>query len=39
MDQDSMQEPKIDLYLKEILNTMSDGLMVVSPDGHHSHGQ
>ncbi len=28
-----MQEPKIDLYLKEILNTMSDGLMVVSPDG------
>ena len=28
-----MQEPKIDLYLKEILNTMNDGLMVVSPDG------
>ncbi len=28
-----MQEPKINLYLKEILNTMSDGLMVVSPDG------
>ncbi len=28
-----MQEPKINLYLKEIINTMSDGLMVVSPDG------
>jgi two-component system response regulator HydG len=28
-----MQEEKINRYLKEIINTMNDGLMVVSPDG------
>ena len=28
-----MQDPKIDRYWKEIINTMNDGLMVVSPDG------
>ena len=28
-----MQEQKINRYLKEIINTMNDGLMVVSPDG------
>ena len=28
-----MQEQKINRYWKEILNTMNDGLMVVSPDG------
>jgi len=29
----SMQAEKINRYLKEIINTMNDGLMVVSPDG------
>ncbi len=29
----SLREPKINLYLKEIIDTMNDGLMVVSPDG------
>ncbi len=29
----AMQEQKINRYLKEIVNTMNDGLMVVSPDG------
>jgi len=29
----SLQEQKINLYLKEIINTMNDGLMVVSPGG------
>jgi two-component system response regulator HydG len=28
-----MQDPKINRYWKEIVNTMNDGLMVVSPDG------
>ena len=28
-----MQEQKINRYWKEIINTMNDGLMVVSPDG------
>ena len=28
-----MQEEKINRYLKEIINTMNDGLMVASPDG------
>ena len=28
-----MQEQKINRYLKEIINTMNDGLMVASPDG------
>jgi len=28
-----MQEEKVNRYLKEIINTMNDGLMVVSPDG------
>ncbi len=28
-----MQEQKINRYLKEIINTMTDGLMVASPDG------
>jgi PAS domain S-box-containing protein len=28
-----MQDPKINRYWKEIINTMNDGLMVVSPDG------
>jgi two-component system response regulator HydG len=29
----AMQEQKINRYWREILNTMNDGLMVVSPDG------
>ena len=28
-----MKEHKINQYLKEIINTMTEGLMVVSPDG------
>jgi two-component system response regulator HydG len=28
-----MSDPKINRYWKEIINTMNDGLMVVSPDG------